>query len=268
MKIISYSLWGNDDRYLQPLLENFELAKQFFADWQIIVYISSSTNREYKNLLIQKGAIVYDCGESPDTRGAFWRFKAIDMQHAEAIIFRDADSPLTQRDSILVQHWLQSNKDFYLCRDHPHHVRPITCGLWGVKNAGIQKINYIASFDPKYSEYGDDEKYLAQAVYLKHRKDFMVFAPYLLYRDEINEPIQLKRENAKDYLGRVHLHQEDSGDRIMQDLWDKENIQPKKRWLIPYTLSWKIAHCIAAKILKKNVQHWRDFEKETLQTKS
>lgn len=267
MKIISYSLWGNDDRYLLPLLDNLLIAKQLFSEWQTIVYVSKSLPQDFKDKILSHNALIYECDESPDSRGMFWRYRAILIDKAEIVIFRDADSVLTQRDQAMVKHWETSNKDFCVCRDHPSHTKPVTGGLWGVKGNGIKKIQHIARFNPKYAVHGDDEKYLAQTVYLKHRKDFMVFAPYLLYRGEINEPIQLKRENAKDYLGRVHLHQEDSGDKIMQELWDKDNIQPQKRWLIPYTLSWKIAHWIAAKILKKNVQHWRDFEKETLQSK-
>lgn len=262
MKVISYSLWGNDNRYIIPLIKNMNLAAELFPGWKVVVYISNSTREEIKNKLELMGADVYECGESPDTRGAFWRFQALGLPEVDVVIIRDADSMLTFRDKSMVEHWLNSDKDFYLCRDHPCHVRPITCGAWGVKGAGLQKIRRIAYYNIDYSNYGDDEKFLAQFVYLNHRKEFMVFSPFILYRGERNEKFLLPRKGRTDYIGRVDSDEILKEDLMMEDVWDIDNTVPLRRLLIPYSWSWRLVHWIARNIIKKkNVQKWRDFSK-------
>ncbi len=262
MKIISYSLWGSEDRYILPLRENVEIAAELFPEWEIAVYVSRSTGADLKDWLRSRGVRVVECGESPDTRGAFWRFRALAVPGAEAVVFRDSDSALTPRDKAMVGHWLNSDRDFYLCRDHPFHARPIICCSWGAKGEGIRKIGGIADFDPVYSGYGDDEKFLAQEVYLKYRREFMVFAPFILYRGERNEPFPVPRESPMDYIGRVSLAHCDPGDEIMKEFWRRPAVKPRRRLLIPYTWSWRLAHRMALILRKKGVASWRDFRRE------
>lgn len=264
MQVISYSLWGDADRYVLPLIKNLEIGKRLFKEWKIVVYLASSTKPSIKEILVSQGAAIYECGESPDTRGAFWRFRALSLPDVDTVIIRDADSPLTKRDRALVDYWLASDKEFYLCRDHPQHVRPLVAGLWGCRGKGIEKIKKIASFDPGYARYGDDEKYLAQTVYLKHQREFMVFSPYLSYRGEHPESLRLSRTNYADYLGRVESEENEWSDQVMKAVWDQKTVKRKYRWLVPYAWSWKIIHWFSLHILrKKGVQEWRDFSKET-----
>lgn len=260
MKIISYALWGNDRRYVDPLMTNIKVAEELFPDWKVVVYISGSTTKEVKDELKSLGADVYECGESPDTRGAFWRFRALSLPDADVVIIRDADSALTVRDKSMVEHWIASDRDFYLCRDHPFHVRPIICCSWGAKGKGIEKIKNIADYDPGYSNYGDDEKFLAQFVYLKYRKEFLVFAPFLLYRGERNEELNLRRVGKTDYIGRIVAGEDCSEDAAMEALWNIDCPVPVRRWLIPYSKSWNLIHWLARNVIrKKSVQEWRDF---------
>ncbi len=264
MKVISYSLWGNQDRYILPLLNNVEIAAELFADWHIVVYVSDSLNETVKDKLKRHGCSIYECGESPDTRGAFWRFKSLILPDVEAVLFRDADSMLTPRDKAMVDCWLASNRDFYLCRDHPSHTRPIAAGLWGVRGKGISQIREIAKFDPIYANYGDDEKFLAQFVYLKHRKSFMIFAPYLLYPGEKNEEFDYQSTDYTDYLGRVYAVEDNrQQDEIMKKIHESGRHVGTRRFFVPYSTIWKIAHWMAKHLLKKkDVQDWRDFSKE------
>lgn len=262
MHVISYSLWGDDDRYILPLVKNLEIGKELFKEWKIVVYIASSTKLSIKEMLVSRGAVIYECGESPDTRGAFWRFRALSLPNVEAVIIRDADSPLTERDKALVDYWLSSDKEFYLCRDHPQHVRPLVAGLWGCRGKGIEKIKEISSFDPGYSRYGDDEKYLAQTVYLKYQQEFMVFSPYLSYRGEHPEPLDLPRTNYTDYLGRVESEESQASDQVMKAIWNQKMVKRKYRYLVPYTWSWKVVHWLCINILRrKRIQKWRNFSK-------
>ena len=50
------------------------------------------------------------------------------------MISRDADSRLSLREKEAVEKWINSDKDFHIMRDHPHHYYPILGGTWGFKN--------------------------------------------------------------------------------------------------------------------------------------
>lgn len=50
-KVICFSLWGNNYRYLGGSLQNVELAKYYYPDWICRFYIGKSTNEKFKSIL-------------------------------------------------------------------------------------------------------------------------------------------------------------------------------------------------------------------------
>jgi len=91
----------------------------------------------------------------------------------EAVIFRDADARLLQRDYMAVSDWLKnSDKDFHIIRDHPANGRKtrISAGLWGVRNHALAKPEIIKQFNdyfrnPDYKGWTVDERYLFDYIY-------------------------------------------------------------------------------------------------------
>jgi Tfp pilus assembly protein PilF len=49
--VITYSLWGNDERYIVPLLENLKLAPHLFPGWTIRIYIDKSVSETTRGQL-------------------------------------------------------------------------------------------------------------------------------------------------------------------------------------------------------------------------
>lgn len=98
MKIISFSLWGDDKLYCQGALENVELARQCYPDWTCRFYVDPSCPVIQK--LIDLGAQVRIVNENmksidrqddawhrdPNHQGMLWRFFAIDDPEVDIVI--------------------------------------------------------------------------------------------------------------------------------------------------------------------------------------
>lgn len=161
-KVISYSLWGNNPKYIIGAYRNIELANKFFPDWKIKLYVSTNTNLIIDNDNVE---IVYRT-ETQDQEGCFWRFEACDSD--DIVIVRDLDDRLSERHKFVVDEWLSSDKDIHIIKDHPNHTFPIMAGLWGCRN-GILKgfTNDINSwYDKGY--YTTDQYFLANSVFNKY----------------------------------------------------------------------------------------------------
>jgi hypothetical protein len=73
--------------------------------------------------------------------GAFWRFIAFKLHNAKYVIFRDADSLISDREAKLVNQWIKSNKPFHIIRDWFTHTDLILAGLWGGYAPFLQNID-------------------------------------------------------------------------------------------------------------------------------
>ena len=133
-KIIAFSLWGNDYRYLGGALQNVELAKYFYPEWVCRFYIGESTNKEFINKLSDNNNVeIINMPEMGDYTGMCWRFLSASDPDVDITIIRDADSRLHSRELLLVDEWISSNKLFHIIRDHKFHNAKIMGGMWGSK---------------------------------------------------------------------------------------------------------------------------------------
>ena len=136
LKVISFSLWGKDDKYLKGAAVNAELALDIYPEWMCWFYIHRDVPQwvfdelnNYPNVKIFK----MDNLNWPMS----WRFTAIDSESVEVMIVRDTDSQLSMRERSAVDAWLASGKNLHVMRDHPHHGdkrgHRILGGMWGMK---------------------------------------------------------------------------------------------------------------------------------------
>ncbi len=202
MKAISFSLWGDKEEYIAPLIRNLELVRRHFPGWTIVVYADDALNPAIVDELRRGGAQVFFAGSSPDTRGAFWRYRALALPNLEAVLFRDSDSLLTARDAAFVARWEASDYPLLVCRDHPNQTAPVPAGIWGVKGRLLPELRSLVDGQQKTHAYGDDEKFLVRSVYLPWRGEMMIFSPFFRYRGERTEPEPVARLSSADYLGR------------------------------------------------------------------
>ena len=131
-KLISFTLYGDNPKYVEGMFRNIELKDEFYPDWEIIIYHDDSVEPSVIERL-SKHATLRDFTDS-GILAASWRFCAFDEPDAERFIVRDSDSRFSQREADAVLEWEKSDKELHIMRDHPHHGYPILGGMWGLKN--------------------------------------------------------------------------------------------------------------------------------------
>tara|TARA_R110002051_G_scaffold309748_1_gene382540 strand:+ start:799 stop:1485 length:687 start_codon:yes stop_codon:yes gene_type:complete len=143
MKIVSFSLWGDDPKYTLGAVRNAEMRKDYYPDWVARFYCGQSVPEDIVNRLREiEGTEVIMMNESENKWAAsFWRFLSADGE--DIVISRDTDSRFTQREVDAVESWLSSDKDFHVMRDHPYHGIEIMAGMWGCRNGIIKGIREL-----------------------------------------------------------------------------------------------------------------------------
>jgi len=172
VKIISYSLWGNNPKYISGAHRNIELAQKYFPDWKVRLYLDINTpfNSESSNLeIVQRKSERFQ-------DGCFWRFEACDGD--DIVIVRDLDDRLSERHKFVVDEWLDSDKNLHIIRDHPNHVFPIMAGLWGSRNGLLKGIT------DAIEKWGDKDNYTCDQNFLQK----ILYSNYFIQNSLIHDP--------------------------------------------------------------------------------
>lgn len=170
LKVISFSVYGTDEKYLRGAIKNAELALEIYPEWQCWFYVYDKIDKyvleeleTYPNVKIIKMSGL----NWPMT----WRFLAIDDPQVEIMCVRDTDSQLSLRERLAVDEWLREGKSLHIMRDHPHHCdkngHRISGGMWGVKKViYLPKFSeLISKFFPISSQWGADMTLLQKVIY-------------------------------------------------------------------------------------------------------
>ena len=203
MKVIAFSLWGDNPKYTVGAVRNAEIAKEIFPDWTCRFYLGTDVP---KHIVRQLGALDAECCPMIGTcwNGMFWRFFAADSH--DTVICRDTDSRLGLREKAAIDEWLKSDKDFHIMRDHPFHATEILGGMWGARNGILRGIRTMikqhsnGSFDNKYQV---DQNFLRDVIYPMVKDDAMV-------HDEFFEkkpfPKDAPARTNSYFVGQVYSH--------------------------------------------------------------
>ena len=161
MKVISYSIWGNNPVYTIGAIKNADLAAQLFPDWTCIFYCFESVPSEViSELKSRSNCIVRTVEGSGNRKSAIHRFFPAEEQGVEYLISRDTDSRLSPREVLAVNDWISKGTDFHIMRDHPYHGVPILAGMWGIRGG---KVNGIRKYAEEYvSKMDEDYKFQDQ----------------------------------------------------------------------------------------------------------
>jgi len=175
MKIISFSLWGNNSRYTLGALQNASLAKMVYPDWICRFYVGKSTPEHTLSQLSEFDNVeIIQMEEEGNWTGMFWRFLAAGDPNVEVMISRDVDSRLWFREKYAVDQWLKSDKDFHIMRDHQYHGIPILGGMWGARGNILQNIKQLCDDFEKGDFWQVDQNFLGQVVFpVVHDKSFI-----------------------------------------------------------------------------------------------
>lgn len=197
MKIVSYSLWGNDPKYTIGAIRNAEMCREYYPDWTARFYVGKSVPTDIISSL--KGfdnTEVVLMEQEGDWTGMFWRFTAADGD--DVVLSRDTDCRPSWREVKAVDAWLNSDKDFHIMRDHPYHGTEILGGMWGARKGILRGISQKISEYNKGNFWQVDQNFLRGVVYPLVRDRALV-------HDEIFErkPFPTPRQ-SRDFVGKAY----------------------------------------------------------------
>lgn len=180
VRVISFCLWGNEQRYVIGLIENIKLAKIYYPDWICWVYIhhNSVNNDIYDKLsTFDNVKIIIKLDENiRSKRFMLWRFEPICDNSVECFMSRDTDTRIQPREVLAVDEWIKSGKILHIMRDHPQHYPKILGGMYGinVKKMDNKRNDWIEVIEEFYKHHGeeiDDQYFLEQYIYNKVKSE-------------------------------------------------------------------------------------------------
>lgn len=146
--IISYSLYGNNPKYLKGAIANVYAAKQHYPDWTCRFYIDD--NIDTSHLDTSNVEIIRMPKENGHLK-MYWRFLPLTEPDIDYLMIRDTDSIITYREACAVKEWMDSRKSFHIMRDNPQHNVPICGGMWGCTGEFIK--SYSSKHLPNVQEH-------------------------------------------------------------------------------------------------------------------
>lgn len=199
MNIISYSLYGNRDKFNLGAIANAKQAKDLFPDWQTRFYAEVGTTKEVLQILENNNADVRVMGKSHGHSGMFWRFLPVSEQINDRVLVRDCDSRFSAREMLLVSEWIESTFPLHIIRDHPMHDAPILGGLWGICPSSLPSFSHdLAGYTPK-GLYGEDQDFLARYVYRSLASKALIHDAY--FNRELNRIRMSVKRFDGEYIG-------------------------------------------------------------------
>jgi len=165
MILVSFSLYGNNPKYVIGAIKNAAFIQELGPAWQAVFYLAPEIPDKIELELLKFGALVKRWQSSWHPNGMFWRFSAINDFDFDFVVIRDVDSRISERELNCINEWFKSGKTLSVIRDHPHHNALILGGLWGVSYKAKQSgINWKNS--ENYSvDHGQDQIFLKKEVY-------------------------------------------------------------------------------------------------------
>jgi len=182
-RLITYCLWGEDDRYLNGLKRNIETIKEKLPDYEIMVAVNLYS--DFKN----EDVFVYHAPQDYyDHYLMYCRFFPASWDWIDVVYSKDLDSPILDREIEAMKEFEKSNKKALIMRDHLKHTCRILGGMWGLKKGTIPNMcRLIHENKDKYkNEWYCDQHFLEDIIYPLVRDKALIYDSFRLYSDEIN----------------------------------------------------------------------------------
>lgn len=181
-KIISFSLWGDNQKYTIGAIKNAKLTNEIYPGWISRFYCGTSVPDEIINQLRNiNNCEVVIMNEVGNWSGMFWRFLPASESDVEVMLSRDCDSRLNLREKAAVDQWMNGFNSFHIMRDHPYHTAVILGGMWGVKYPRLKKMKKLITEYSKGEFWQVDQNFLRDIVYTLIEKDCMVHDEFFMY---------------------------------------------------------------------------------------
>lgn len=213
MKVISYSLYGDNQMYCAGAIRNAEIVREKYPDWKCLIWFDSSVPSEtIESLAKFENVLLVDMTGSL-IPGMYWRFLCLDVPDIEVFCVRDADSRITDREVSAVEDWLKKDKTLHLMRDHPHHNYPVMGGMWGFRNDRSRwritdRLNYWISNQRKTFAKMDDMDFISH-IYSDYQEDCVVHDDWMRCKNSVPFP---RARTDKRFVGEIYLADESTTD--------------------------------------------------------
>ena len=183
VKVISFSLWGDQKKYTIGAIKNAELSKICYPDFECWFYIHKETVPEeiiYKLSKLSNVKIIYKNGSIIESKPMMWRFEPIIDKDVdvEVMMSRDTDTRILLREKLAVDEWLKSNKLIHIMRDHPYHDYNIQGGMWGIKKNNLCDWEKLMDDVKQTSDRVYDQIFLSNVIYPIYKNYSIVHASY------------------------------------------------------------------------------------------
>jgi protein O-GlcNAc transferase len=224
--IISFSLWGDDEKYFKGVFENVKIANRIYKGWICRFHIESSVFQTHP-LVIEflekcRNTEIIQINRNPSWEGLFWRFFPCGDSNVKIMISRDLDSRLSLRERVSVNQWVKSKMNFHIMRDHPNHNYKILGGMWGVKCQYMLKdiIDLINRYNCE-DRFNIDQEFLEEIIFPIASEDSFINDPFF---ERI--PFLLPRLNWN-FIGNVYSKNNEPNSEYKSQL--KKHILSKKK---------------------------------------
>jgi hypothetical protein len=201
-KVISYSLYGEDEKYLIGALRNAQQAAIFYPGWVTRFYIGKSVSQDLADKLEFAGAEIVRMHGREDASAMFWRYQPFFDPEVSIVMIRDTDSRLGCREAKAVKDWLNSDRGFHIMRDHPAHYCAILGGLWGGRTDRMRQLKNVFSLADPAGFYGEDQKFLKDYVYPIAKNDALIHDSFFGFEYSAKS-FPTARENLE-FVGEVY----------------------------------------------------------------
>ena len=189
MKIFSFSLYdskkyygGSQNKYTHNMIANILLAEKLFPDWKLYIYYDNTISEKIiKYLMTASNVVAKNMSEHWLSKHdkMMWRNLAID-EDADIVCIRDCDGWLSFREKEIMEHWINSDSDIHIIRDHCWHAGLIGGGLWGRKN------NIKINMEELMKQYfninvrhkthsGEDQDFLTDNIYNIFNENIVIY---------------------------------------------------------------------------------------------
>jgi hypothetical protein len=192
MKVFSFCIYGTERNYYDGLLENIQIIREYFPDFEIYVYKG----------ICDPGWVFEGCKTIETGKAGLVNtlYRFLPLAEADIGFVRDADSRIYARDRWCITEFLKSSKKYHIVRDHYWHKSRIMGGIFGWKSPCYEKIE-IPETDDLF--YGFEEMYLSKTIYPLIKCDTLVHTNNHAFHGEHVEVIKIPHTDKYDFIGNV-----------------------------------------------------------------
>lgn len=177
-RVIAFTLFGSDPRYLRGALHNVIAAKVHYPGWTCRFAIDRSVDDALVDALRREGAeiLLDDRSDDDFCLRLARRFLVADDPAVGRFLVRDCDSVVNGRKAAAVAAWVESGKPFHVMRDWWTHSDLMLAGMWGgfanILPAMGAAINAYRATTPPGPNW--DQRFLARHVWPSARGHMLI----------------------------------------------------------------------------------------------